>query len=108
MNTISKLMQQFSGHRNRDAIVILTVAILILASSSLYLFSELVHTRSSLSAARDELAMVSGIIVSGESYEYEESGEVRFNGLLRLTSEDEVNGVKTGDIAGTNWCSSHT
>jgi len=79
--------------------MLLLIAVITLASLSLYLYSELVHMRSGLSEARDELAMVSGIIVSSGSYFYEESGEVRFSGLLRLTSEDEVNGVKTGEIA---------
>jgi hypothetical protein len=79
--------------------IILMIFVVTFASLNLYQYTELIQTHSELNEARDKLATVSGIIVNSESYEYEESGEVQFNGVLRLTANDSVNEVKAGEIS---------
>ena len=80
--------------------IFLMIIVVTLAFLSLYLYSELIQTRSVLSEARDELASVSGIIVSLRRVEYEGDDEgASYIGLLRLTTNDSVNGVGTGEIS---------
>lgn len=78
--------------------IILMVVVVALVSLNLYLYSEMIQTRSALSEARDELDSVSGIIVSQDRF-LDESGEIRCIGLLRLTSDDDVNGVEAGEMS---------
>jgi len=92
---ISWLMRK--GDRKRSVVVMFLVAVLAMLSVVQYI--ELRQTRSALSEIREELSVVTGVIISLKSVEEEDSGEVRYVGLLRLTSNDEVNGVKAGDIS---------
>ena len=92
-------MERIKGNKVTAILVLLVV---VLASLNLVLYLDLSRTRSALDEARYELASVSGIIVSLDRVEYEESGEVCYIGLLRLTSEDDVNGVNASEIS--NYC----
>ena len=89
-------MERIKGNK---VTVILVLLVMVLASLNLVLYLDLIRARSALGEARHELASVSGVIVSLDRVEYEESGEVRYIGLLRLTSEDDVNGVNAGEIS---------
>jgi len=89
-------MERIKGNK---VTVILVLLVVVLASLNLVLYLDLIRARSALGEARHELASVSGVIVSLDRVEYEESGEVRYIGLLRLTSEDDVNGVNAGEIS---------
>ena len=79
--------------------IILMIVVATLASLNLYLYSELIQTRSVLSEAREELNMVSGIIVSLRMVEHDGDEGTSYIGLLRLTTNDGVNGVMTGEIS---------
>ena len=79
--------------------VVLMFLVVALAMLSVVQYIELSQTRSALSEIREELSVVTGVIVSLKRVEYEDSGEVRYIGLLRLTSDDRVNGVEAGEIS---------
>jgi hypothetical protein len=89
-------MERIKGNKVR---VILVLLVVVLASLNIVLYLNLIRARSALGEAGYELASVSGIIVSLDRVEHEESGEVCYIGLLRLTSEDDVNGVNAGEIS---------
>ena len=89
-------MESIKGNK---VTVILVLLVVVLASLNLVLYLDLIRARSALGEARYELTSVSGIIVSLDRVEYEESGEVCYIGLLRLASDDDVNGVNAGEIS---------
>lgn len=89
-------MERIKGNK---VTVILVLLVVVLASLNLVLYFDLSRVRSALGEARFELTSVSGIIVSLDRVEYEESGEVCYIGLLRTISEDDVNGVNAGEIS---------
>ena len=88
------------GIKDDKRTMFLMIIVVILAFLNLYLYSELIQTRSALSVARDEITSVSGIIVSLSRVEYEGDDEgASYIGLLRLTTNDSVNGVGLGEIS---------
>jgi len=81
---------------------ILTLALIIffLASLCLFQYYSLRQTRSTLSDYQEELNVVTGIVLSLRSVEYDVvGGGASYIGLLRLTSEDAVNHVEIGEIS---------
>lgn len=87
------------GIKGGKGMISLIFIVATLALLNLYLYTELIQTRFVLSVARDELASVSGMIVSLRQVEYDGDEGASYIGLLRLTTDDDVNGVGTGEIS---------
>ena len=78
----------------------LALTIFFLASLCLFQYNSLRQTRSTLSDYQEELDLVTGIVLSLRSVEYDDVGSgASYMGLLRLTSEDSVNHVEIGEIS---------
>lgn len=78
-------MKEIKGDKRT---IFLMIIVVTLAFLNLYLSSELFRTRS-----------VSGIIVSLKRVEYEDDEGASYIGLLRLTTDDSVNGVGVGEMS---------
>lgn len=86
------------GFKDNNKMALLVLLGLVLVSTTVMLYSDLSRTRTALREAREGLGAVSGIIVSLDRVEYEDDS-ASFFGLLRLTTDDGVNDVGTGEIS---------